>query len=325
MLNRRPSCLAIALILSIVLASSVTVWQPAQATVYTWDSSNAIDSWHDAANWAPAGGPPTASDDGDIHNGNTAHITADASATYARIHNGGIIQDGGNVTPMLIFCGLSGTGTYVLNDGNLVTSWLTVSQAAGAGDFTMNGGSMTAQRIWLGNNSSEATFHMNGGSLTVTGDFQIADHDWTDVKSTFTQTGGAVSATSGVTMTLGDTADENGWAKYELLGGTLTLENPSTPFTFSANPAPIYFEFEYGNPTSAALILNGVWDYASVTSIPNADFRVHGAPATPSTLLSIAGTGALDGYTIFYGVPEPSTLLLAAVALACAALLRRRR
>ena len=112
----------------------------------------------------------------------------------------------------------------------------------------MNGGSMTAQRIWLGNNSNEATFHMNGGNLTVTGDFQIADHDWTDAKSTFTQTGGAVSANSNVTMTLGDTADEDGWAKYELLGGTLTLNNASTPFVFSANPAPIYFEFDYGSP-----------------------------------------------------------------------------
>jgi hypothetical protein len=168
---------------------------------------------------------------------------------------------------------------------------------------------------------------MNGGSLTVGGDFQIASHDpsYQNVKATFTQTGGSVSVDSNVTLSLGDNADTTGWAIYSLLGGTLKLNNASAPFLFSNDPADIYINFEYGSPTSAAMILKGTWTYASLTAIANSDFRVHGIAATADTLRFVAGTGDLAGYTIVYGVPEPSALLLALAGLGCVGCVVRRR
>lgn len=323
MVTRRTSCLATVLLASAIVA---TEWQPAQGAV-TWVSANPIDSWHVAGNWSPAA-VPVAGDTVWINNGKTAQITADATALYVDIFSGRVIQDGGNATQTLTFCGLgAGSGTYVLNGGNL-TTWLTVGQTTGMGsDFTVNGGAMTTTHLWLGNNATgDATFHMNGGSLTVNGDFQIANHGTSDVNATFTQTGGTVSVDSAVTMTLGEYADTNGWAKYELLGGTLTLNRAGTPLAFAADPAPIYIDFEYGSPTWAALNLKGVWDYASLTGIANSDFRVRGDAARPDTLRFVAGSGALNGYTIVYGVaPEPSVAVLLVSGIAMVVLLKRRR
>jgi hypothetical protein len=323
------SCRRVGITVLGAIAMCAVASRPAEATLYTWNSANAIDSWHVAGNWSPSGGPQSTSDNATINNGKIAQITADATADYIRIWSGGVIQDSGNATPTLIFCGLgSGSGTYVFNDGTITTSFITVGQTTGLGsDFTMNGGAMTATRLWLGNNATgDATFHMNGGNMTVTGEFQVASHTGVEnVKAMFTQTGGSVNVASTAFLDMGTTADTGGYAIYNLLGGTLKLDNATSPLLFSSDTAPIYFNFEYGSPTSAAMMLKGTWDFASLTAIDNADFRVHGFAATPGTLRFLAGTGDLAGYTVIYGVPEPSTLLLALVGLGCAVCVARRR
>lgn len=321
--SRRAIAVAVLVVVFGLIAAKP---RPAQATLYVWNSTNAIDSWHAAGNWSPAGGPQTVLDEANINNGKLARVTDDATVNYLRIFTGGVVQDSGNFTPTLTFCGLSGTGTYVLNGGNL-TTWLTVGQSSGTGnDFTLNNGTMTTTHLWLGNHAAGGTFHMNGGSLTVKGDFEIASHEPTihNVKATFIQTGGDVNVDSAVRLNLGERVDSAGWAKYELFGGTLTLNRAATPLYFAADPGDIYFNFGYGSPTSAALNLKGTWDFASLTSIANADFRVYGSPATSDTLRFVAGTGPLAGYTIVYATPEPSTIALAALAFLGAVLLRRR-
>ena len=109
------------------------------------------------------------------------------------------------------------------------------------------------------------------GTLDITGStFKIADHStFSGVNAVFTQTGGSVNSNAPIRM--GTTAGTTGAAIYDLLGGTITIE-PTAPFLFNNPGDNVYFNFAYGNPTSAALILKGVWDFAGLTGIAGRRF-----------------------------------------------------
>ena len=92
----------------------------------------------------------------------------------------------------------------------------------------------------------------------------------------FTQYGGTVTSAS--QMQLGSVSNTAGEAAYKLHAGTITITN-SSPFAFSANTAPIYFDFApFANSLGGTLNLRGTWDFASLTGIANSDFRLHDLP-----------------------------------------------
>jgi hypothetical protein len=308
---------------------------PARGAVY-WQGADGA-SWHVGSNW-DTGSSPVSTDSAYIANGHRATITsaANVSRLYIGIDNttgagGGIIQNSGTATLSSLWVGVwyTNPGTYVLNDLNgdsalTISGNLVVGESNATSTFVQNGGAVSAARFYLGNaGSATAHYELHDGSVRITGgNFEVADFGGTNVTSLFSQTGGTV--TSSATVTMGSAAGTTGSAVYDLLGGTLLISN-ATPFTFNSTLDSVYFNFRYGSPDDAALLLKGTWDFASLTSIAKADFRVHGEAATAGQLVFMAGTGSLAGYTIIYAVPEPSALLMAAMGLVGLAACGRRK
>jgi hypothetical protein len=305
------------------------VGRPAEAASKYWQVANG--DWHVGSNWN--GGVPGSSDYAYITNGGTVDIeTATGDVTVAWIRagfaggnqSGAVVQNDNTVNvPDRYWLGNGDdVGTHTLNGGTLNVGTFYISEGTALSGVTQTNGTANVSNLYLGSNQtgSQAFYDLQNGDLNVTNAFRIANQAGANIDAVFTQSGGTVD--SNVTLQLGSKAGTTGSAIYNLDGGLLTISN-ATPFQFSSNSAPIYFDFDGGIAN-----LLGTWNFTSLTAIANSDFRFHGAVLQDGDLTFAPGTGALDGYTVISSlvIPEPSTFLIWSLGLiGLVAYARRRR
>ena len=175
--NRRwTACHSNSLAIFVALLLFTLVAAPAIATPYPnwpywtyWQSGTG--SWHDSSNWHTE--LPHSDIVACIDNGGTAHITADAAASYLVVgdsYAGNVTQPAGtNTITWGLYLGResgSSRGTYNLSGGSLASGIEDIG-LSGAGAFTQSGGTNTMFQLYVGHGSgSTGTYILSGGSLS---------------------------------------------------------------------------------------------------------------------------------------------------------------
>lgn len=273
-----------------------------QAATLAWVGGDG--AWEDPANWQSDEDPPQnrMPVNGDTIRPVAAGITVtysattgaqtlpgttiwqDSSATTSFEHTGGDLQ-----VNQLYLATLKTdtnslyrvTGGSLFVNRNLNMTWSNSSQIDSR--FVQAGGSVrigdgNGEGVWmcLKNQNQIAHYDLEGG------DFEARNvslcQGGANSSAYFTQ-GAGTTAVINQQLILGRTAGTTGEAIYHLNGGELTIESALDPILFFQPGAPVYFDFAGG-----ALNLPGTWDFAALTAIPDADFRVFGIAATAANL-----------------------------------------
>jgi len=319
----------------------------AQADDFYWVGPTGFPhdyGWNTGSNW-DRGSVPGEDDRAHVANGSRAYLGILGGGSSAHVeqlyigeagYDGEVVQ--GFSARMTIDDSLwlgagSGTGTYWMSGLGLTADHLHIGESTGNNLFVQGGGFVHVDGVHVGSagTGSFGTYEMRGGTLargfwippSGSVKLEIADSGGANVTGIFTQTGGRVFLRE---LELGGNAGTTGAAIYDLLGGTLSIDPLppfGTPFDFNSTSPSVYFNFDFGG----RLILKGDWDLSRLAGVPNADFRVQGAPASEMNLGFQPGTGDLDGFTIIFAIPEPSTFLIWCLlaALGIGTAWRRRR
>ena len=317
----------------------------AQGAIMSW-VAGADGAWETGANWQtndtiPVNRVPTTGDD--VRPGTGGHLvtysSASGTSTIGRFtqfganpnvvsQTGGTLNNttasgGGGLMYLASNAGTSSLPNYSISGGTLAVqrslnmSWnnahnvtSTMLQTSGTVSFGDD------INMALARDGQSATYDLQGGTLTARGiNMGNGGNTYTTL---FDQTGGA--ATLANQLALGKSTTKTGSSIYNLHGGSLTIENSTTPFFFTTDGASTAYLDFLGSGT---LNLEGSWDFASLTGISDSDFRVAGVTATAGDLAFNPVTIDTMAYTQITVIPEPSSALL--LGLAGLALAVRRR
>lgn len=319
----------------------------AQAQTAKW-KANTFGNWNDVENWStdwtadpvvnalPVAPPGAFSFDGtgssqititsNVNVGssfvssagnNTVVLDATAAPTFTVPVSLYLSNTKGSTVPNWIVDGGSFTS------GNVLLAWNNTGSVQGW--FVQNGGTvtMTSQlQMALKSSTQRALYDLNGGIFSVPALRVGAGSQRYD--AVFNQTGGAATVSSYIALGVGMTNATNPSAQaiYKLHGGELTITSSSEQLRFTQTlGVPVYFDFG----GSGTLNLRGTWDFTSLTTIMNSDFRVAGVAAQSSDLSFTPITIGDNGYTKIQIVPEPGAMALLASAAFAGCIAGRRR
>ncbi len=295
----RIMVLALGAVLVVSIASQI------QAAAVAWQVADG--AWEAPANWltdddTPVARVPQGGDTVQIMNGGTARITATTGTVpatgeftmFGDLGEGTLIQTDGIVNTGWIEMGSANDATYRMVDGQLNVSGLFnmsgLDTTNWSSHFVQTGGTVTAPilRMTYNGNQNKAYYNIEGGDLIVGSVIRMAIDLSQHSTNIITQSGGTVTAGQLIQMgkQVGDGSVAAAAAIYNLDGGEITIKGDA-PFTFFQPGAPVYFDFDGG-----ALNLKGTWDFSSLTSIADSDFRAFGDAAT-------AGDLTFEGVTLF--------------------------
>lgn len=285
---------------------------PAQAVNIAWIAGKS-GPWETATSWQTNEIPPVKRLP---KNGDTLRPGADGSTITYSATSGTTNLSGSS---LFQYGGVPVT-TILQTGGNLRLRnlYLSSPKTDTSTNYTMSGGVLDLSNLimsWNNTSSIDSRFVQLAGSVNISGNLnmsiksstQIARYDLLggDLEASRINMGvGSANSTNVITQSAGTTAliknmlimgaraGTTGRAVYNLDGGKLTIENATDPFVFTQPGGPVYFDFDGG-----VVNLQGTWNFASLTTISNSDFRVQGKAATASTLTFKAVTIGGVGFT----------------------------
>jgi hypothetical protein len=279
----------------------------AQAATMSWIGADG--AWETDANWVsndtvPVNRVPIAGDGVNVLDVGTVRVSpvtgrVPASGNLGAINikgtNRAVIQTGGEVySNANMWIGSTGGGTYELQDGTLtLTSGLDISGINVSGQigyFIQSGGTATVNSVRMNyKGTGGAYIEVTDGELNVSGTLTMAYGGATDI-AWLTQSGGKVTINNQLQMGTASAVSGVGSVIVNLDGGEMTIKG-AAPLSFVGGTTN-YFDFNGGT-----LNLRGTWDFASLTGLANADFRVDGLPVTAADLAFVPITIDSLAYT----------------------------
>jgi len=270
-------------------------WQTTDGDALTIDGN-----WEDSANWLDSSTLenriPIGGDTVNVKNGGTVLVsdltgTVPASGNFStlELRPGNILQTGSVVNATMWMGGTGVGSTYTLQGGTLNGDGtarqidLTGRNATGeVSHFIQTGGTANIGTLRMDYKGSKgkAYFEVVDGVCNINS-IKMA-YDLASVSTAVvTVTGGNLTVANNILMglTVGDGSAAPGEASVHVDGGDLIIKG-TTPFTFAVHTQPVYVDLNGG-----ALNLKGTWDFATLTTIANSDFRVAGEAATESNLI----------------------------------------
>lgn len=294
--------------------------QAQNATTWTGADNASISSAASWSNGLPTSGNAT---------GTIPVSTSNINWNAPTLTNYEVIQNGGNLTAAVgrTFTG----GNWTLNQGSMVMSNSTATGYIRTGSnhtLTVNGGSLTSAGSMTIGNTGNATFVMTGGSVTSGATFVV------NAGSTFTMSGGVLTVSGNNTF--------GGAGQFNINGGNINIGanlNPTPGFLMTLGNGSagsinaVAFggtvanqKFDWSSGTQMTMTLSGassnwsqtLWD--ANTLYYNSQNKLALGNMTWTTATTDLGDGSRFAYdsntkTLSLAVPEPSTWVLAAVAL----------
>ncbi|MFZ4776643.1 MAG: hypothetical protein ACOYM3_14825, partial [Terrimicrobiaceae bacterium] len=192
----------------------------ASAVNYTWNK--VTGTYTDAANWGPAGGPPTSADRAYISNGGTATLAAGATGAGNLVLISGassLTVSGGNLTSQTVQLGAANdatTGTMNISSGSVTTStYVQVGQyAVDTGIVNMSGGTLAATTNGFVGDAGNGQFNLTGGNATF---------------GVYMYVGSAATGTGTLSISAGSLTTGNSGVRVGSLGnGTVNVSDSGT-------------------------------------------------------------------------------------------------